>query len=131
MSIELMRRDAGGVLKWISPDQQRKFCSLLVPGGKIERSGEGHTVFALILDEFLLQTGQLRGRIPESGQHSPLLRAKDIGIVIRYFSPGLEPRDDGSARVQGRMEKWRYIIQSMNKEEKAEPDLIVQTVEER
>ena len=27
-------------------------------------------------------------------------------------------------QVEGRMEKWRYIIQSMNKEEKADPDLL-------
>ena len=27
-------------------------------------------------------------------------------------------------QVEGRMEKWRYIIQSMNKEEKSDPDLL-------
>jgi len=27
-------------------------------------------------------------------------------------------------QVEGRMEKWRYIIQSMNKQEKADPDLL-------
>ena len=33
-------------------------------------------------------------------------------------------KEDQLDQVEGRMEKWRYIIQSMNKEEKADPDLI-------
>jgi signal recognition particle subunit SRP54 len=33
-------------------------------------------------------------------------------------------KEDQLDQVEGRMEKWRYIIQSMNKEEKADPDLL-------
>ena len=33
-------------------------------------------------------------------------------------------KEDQLDQVEDRMEKWRYIIQSMNKEEKADPDLI-------
>jgi len=33
-------------------------------------------------------------------------------------------KEDQLDQVEGRMEKWRYIIQSMNKQEKADPDLI-------
>ncbi len=33
-------------------------------------------------------------------------------------------KEDQLDQVEGRMEKWRYIIQSMNKEEKANPDLL-------
>ncbi|MEE9535771.1 MAG: signal recognition particle receptor subunit alpha, partial [Nitrosopumilaceae archaeon] len=39
--------------------------------------------------------------------------------------PGLSGmvKEDQLDQVEGRVEKWRYIIQSMNKEEKADPDL--------
>jgi signal recognition particle subunit SRP54 len=33
-------------------------------------------------------------------------------------------KEDQLDQVEGRMEKWRYIIQSMNKEEKVDPDLL-------
>jgi len=33
-------------------------------------------------------------------------------------------KEDQLDQVEGRMEKWRYIIQSMNKEEKGDPDLL-------
>ena len=33
-------------------------------------------------------------------------------------------KEDQLDQVEGRMEKWRYIIQSMNKQEKADPDLL-------
>jgi signal recognition particle subunit SRP54 len=33
-------------------------------------------------------------------------------------------KEDQLDQVEGRMEKWRYIIQSMNKVEKADPDLL-------
>jgi signal recognition particle subunit SRP54 len=33
-------------------------------------------------------------------------------------------KEDQLDQVEGRMEKWRYIIQSMNKEEKADPELL-------
>jgi signal recognition particle subunit SRP54 len=33
-------------------------------------------------------------------------------------------KEDQLDQVEGRMEKWRYIIQSMNKDEKADPDLL-------
>lgn len=33
-------------------------------------------------------------------------------------------KEDQLDQVEGRMEKWRYIIQSMNKAEKADPDLL-------
>ena len=40
--------------------------------------------------------------------------------------PGLSGmvKEDQLDQVEGRVEKWRYIIQSMNKEEKADPDLL-------
>ena len=40
--------------------------------------------------------------------------------------PGLSGmvKEDQLDQVEGRVEKWRYIIQSMNKEEKADPDLV-------
>ncbi len=33
-------------------------------------------------------------------------------------------KDDQLNQMEGRMSKWRYIIQSMNKDEKADPDLL-------
>lgn len=40
--------------------------------------------------------------------------------------PGLSGmvKDDQLEQMEGRVEKWRYIIQSMTKEEKADPDLL-------
>jgi len=40
--------------------------------------------------------------------------------------PGLSGmvKEDQLDQVEGRIEKWRYIIQSMNKQEKADPDII-------
>jgi len=40
--------------------------------------------------------------------------------------PGLSGmvKEDQLDQVEGRVEKWRYIIQSMNKQEKADPDII-------
>jgi len=40
--------------------------------------------------------------------------------------PGLSGmvQDDQLEQMEGRVEKWRYIIQSMTKEEKADPDLL-------
>jgi len=40
--------------------------------------------------------------------------------------PGLSGmvKEDQLDQVEGRIEKWRYIIQSMNKDEKADPDLL-------
>ena len=40
--------------------------------------------------------------------------------------PGLSGmvKEDQLDQVEGSVEKWRYIIQSMNKEEKADPDLV-------
>ena len=40
--------------------------------------------------------------------------------------PGLSGmvKEDQLDKVEGRVEKWRYIIQSMNKQEKADPDII-------
>ncbi len=40
--------------------------------------------------------------------------------------PGLSDmvKDDQLDQMEGRVEKWRYIIQSMTKEEKADPDLL-------
>ncbi len=40
--------------------------------------------------------------------------------------PGLSGmvKEDQLDQVEGRIEKWRYIIQSMNKKEKADPDII-------
>ncbi len=33
-------------------------------------------------------------------------------------------QEDKLEQMEGRVDKWRYIIQSMNKEEKANPDLL-------
>jgi len=40
--------------------------------------------------------------------------------------PGLSGmvKEDQLDQMEGRVEKWRYIIQSMNKEEKADPDIL-------
>ncbi|MDX1533759.1 MAG: signal recognition particle protein Srp19, partial [Nitrosopumilaceae archaeon] len=40
--------------------------------------------------------------------------------------PGLSGtvKDDQLEQMEGRVERWRYIIQSMTKEEKADPDLL-------
>lgn len=40
--------------------------------------------------------------------------------------PGLSGmvKEDQLDQIEGRVEKWRYIIQSMNKEEKADPDIL-------